>query len=109
MYIFRIMAISIPLASPLVEVDDNGVPRASSPVSTPAPSEASSPSTSSGSTVAGLLQATALNPVSSIDKRIAELKSDRQRIKKENGLTNSFNLSERKRNRLKAKANALSS
>ena len=77
------MALTSPPGSPLVEDDDIGVPSPIRPVSTTAPSEASSPSTSSSSTVAELLQATALNPVSSIDKRIAQLKEERQRIKKE--------------------------
>lgn len=104
------MALSSPPASPLVEDDDIGVPSPNRPVTTSAPSEASSPSTSSSSTVAELLQATARNPVSAIDIKIAELKEERQRIKKEkNELTKSLKLSERKRNRLKAKAKSLSS
>ena len=63
------MALSSPLASPFVEDDDIGAPSPNRPVTTSAPSEASSPSTSSSSTVAELLQATALNPVSSIDEK----------------------------------------
>ena len=104
------MPLRTPPASPLVEDDDIGAPSPIRPESTTAPSEASSPSTSSSSTVAELLQATALNPVSSIDKRIAQLKEERQRIKKEkNELTKNLKLSERKRSRLKAKAKSLSS
>ena len=65
MYIFHIMALASPPGSPFVEDDDIGVPSPDRPVTTSAPFEASSPSTSSSSTVAELLQATALNPVSS--------------------------------------------
>ena len=81
-----------------------------SPAPTSTPSEASSPSSSSTTTVAELLLATAKHPVSSLDITIAALKQERLRTNREkNKLTKDLRLSERKRNRLKAKAKALSS
>ena len=91
--------------------DDNDVVEPESPTPTQTTSVSSpSPSSSSAATVAELLQAAQSRPVSCVDDKIKELKLARAKITLEKKkLAKDLKASERKRQRLKAKAKALSS
>jgi cell shape-determining protein MreC len=101
------MAEITPVASP---TGDDGVDEPKSPTPTQTTSVSSSSPSSSTATVAELLQAAQSRPVSGIDDKIKELKVAREKIKQEKkALAKDLKQSERKRQRLKAKAKALSS
>ena len=101
------MAEGSPVASP-ARSDEVDEPK--SPTPTQSTSVTSSSPSASTATVAELLQAAQSRPVSGIDDKIKELKLARERIKQEKKtLAKDLKQSERKRQRLKAKAKALSS
>jgi cell shape-determining protein MreC len=101
------MADGTPVTSPTGN-DEADEPK--SPTPTQSTSVSSSSPSSSTATVAELLQAAQSRPVSGIDDKIKELKLARERIKQEKkNLAKDLKQSERKRQRLKAKAKALSS
>ena len=102
------MAEESPVASP-ARSDEVDEPKSPTPTQSTSVTS-SSPSASSTATVAELLQAAQSRPVSGIDDKIKELKLARERIKQEKKtLAKDLKQSERKRQRLKAKAKALSS
>ena len=103
------MAEVTPPPSP-VDAGDADVAEPHSPATTSAPTEASTPGSSSDTTVGELLALTAANPVSGLDTRITALKKERERMKTEKrDLAKALRSNERKRARLKSKAKALSS
>ena len=103
------MADESPPASPVDDKSDD-VSIASSPVKTSVPSEPSTPGSSSDTTVGELLALTAANPVSSLDTTNVAMKAERARMKTEKlNLAKYLRFNERKRARLKSKAEALSS
>ena len=97
--------------SPVAAVENgDDVDEPKSPTPTQTTSVSSSSPSSSTATVAELLQAAQSRPVSGIDDKIKELKVAREKIKQEKkALSKDLKQSERKRQRLKAKAKALSS
>ena len=103
------MAEDGPPASPLDDVSD-APSIASSPLRSSLASEASSPGSSSDTTVGALLAKTVANPTSDLDTQIVVMKAERARLKSEKAkLAKELRNNERKRARLKGKAKALSS